>query len=245
MIKTRKIFFFFNLCLILFSCINYPKKEPVKKLHFLSVIIDPGHGGNEYGALVEYKTEDGLFIIKEKDLNLRIAKKMAARIKAKLPQADIVLTRIDDVYLSLEERVFAVNQADSNTYNTIFISIHNNYSNNTEAFGFEVYRHIPALLDPDAYITVEFIKHISGNTPLAESIVNAVGSYKGLEDLPCSIKGADYYVLRNTKVATVLIECGFLSNEREALLLVEDSYQEKLTEAIALGIENYLKANND
>jgi N-acetylmuramoyl-L-alanine amidase len=238
-----KVFLF--LC-IFFSCASSPITETVGINKLVLIIIDPGHGGSDNGAVVDYQISDEIITFREKVLTLKIARLLAERLNKKLLQAQIVLTRTDDVFLSLEERVVKVNQISTGTFNTVFVSIHINYSLNKDAFGLEVYYYIPALLDPDAFITVQYLKEtLRQNMPFAESILNAIGSVPELESLPHSMKSGDYYVLRNTSVPAVLIECGFLSNEKEAHLLNSVPYQEKLAEAIALGIENYLKENRD
>jgi len=238
---TIQVFSFFFI--VFSSCASSPIIETVEKNISTLIVIDPGHGGSNNGAVVNYQKGDEIITIREKDLTLKIAQLLAARLQTKLPQSQIILTRTDDIELSLEDRVLQLNQI-SGTFNAVFVSIHINYSPNKDASGFEVYYHIPALLDPDAVISAQYLKEtMRQNAPLAESIVNALDNIPGLKDLPRSMKSGDYYVLRNAKSTAVLIECGFLSNEREAFLLIEGSYQEKLAEAIALGIENYLKSN--
>jgi len=229
-----------------FSCVSRPDAVIVEDRNIPLIIIDAGHGGKDNGAVASYQIADEIITFREKDISLEIAKLLAANLRVELPQIEIILTRIEDVNLSLEERVLKSKQASGNISKVIFISIHLNYSPNEDASGMEVYYYLPVLLDPNAYITVQYLKNtIRNNAPLAQSIMNAVGSIPELEDISRSLKNADYYVLRNAVGASVLIECGFLSNEREALLLSTTSYQEKLVEGIALGIKNFLNTNND
>jgi N-acetylmuramoyl-L-alanine amidase len=238
--------FLFSFFVFLISCVSSLNKKTVEKNNYPFIIIDPGHGGSNNGAVVAYQTGNEIITFMEKDLTLKIAKLLTARLNTELPKAQIILTRVDDVYLSLEERVLQLNQISNGTSNAVFVSIHINYSPNKDASGFEVYYHIPALLDPDAFISAQYLKEIMRqNAPFAESIVNAWDNIPGLEDLPRSIRSGDYYVLRNAKAPAILIECGFLSNEKEAFLLNSDAYQAKLAKAIALGIENYLKSNSN
>ena len=238
---TARILLIFSLA-GLFSCANSPITKTPEKNKPALIVIDPGHGGSNIGAIVNYQKGNEIITIMEKELTLKIARLVAAGLHAKLPQAQIVLTRTDDADLSLEERVFILNQLNNDAFNAVFVSIHVNFSPNKDSSGFEVYYHIPALLDPDAVVSAQYLKEtMRQNTPLAESIVNAVGSVKGLENLPRSMKSGDYYVIRNAGAISALIECGFLSNEKEAFLLIDGSYQKKIAEAVASGIENYLK----
>ena len=232
-------------CFIFFSCVSSADTEIIENVgsadtNAALIIIDAGHGGEDSGAVAAHQIAGELITFREKDIALEIAELLAANLRAKLPQVEIVLTRTTDVFLSLEERVLKSNQAGGNISNVIFVSIHLNYSPNKDASGMDVYYYLPVLLDPNAYITVQYLKNIiQNNSSLAQSIVNAVGNIPELEDLSRNMKNADYYVLRNAVGACVLVECGFLSNEREALLFNTASYREKLAEGIASGIVNF------
>jgi N-acetylmuramoyl-L-alanine amidase len=240
--KTIIIFLFIS---VLFSCVSIQDTPIAETKDQIIIVIDPGHGGKDNGAFVNYETDNGTITYIEKDLALTISKLLAAELKIKLPQSQVILTRTDDVYLSLEDRVIKANQLCSGTTKSIFVSIHVNYSQNTNASGFDVYYRMPVLLDPDAYISVQFLKSVmQNNAPLAQAISESVGGISDLQNLPRSVKTADYHVLRNNTAAAVLIECGFLSNKSEALLLNDVFYQKKIVEGIALGIESFLKREN-
>jgi len=234
----------FSFIFILFSCVSNPINKNENKIPL--IIIDPGHGGSNNGAVATYQKDDEVITFREKDITLKIAQLLYARLKNNVPKAKIILTRNDDINISLEDRVLILNQIINDNYNAVFVSIHINDSPNKEASGIEVYYHFPALIDPEAIISAQYLKEVlQKNTPFAETILNAVESIAEQEGLTRGMKSGDYYVLRNAKAPAVLIECGFISNEREAFLLNSDSYQEKLAKGIALGIENYLKAKRN
>jgi len=225
-----------------FSCVSTPDTVIIEDRNISLIIIDAGHGGKDYGAVVTHKIDDERITFMEKDMSLKIAKALAICLTEKLPQIEIVLTRTEDEYISKEERVKKYENIKSQKI--IFVSIHLNYSLNKDMSGFEVYYYLPPLLDPNAYINIQYLRDtIRNNSSLAKYILTAIDNIPEMKDTSKNMKNSDYYVLKNAVVPSVLIECGFLSNKSEALLLRTDSYNEKLVEGIALGIEEFLKAD--
>jgi N-acetylmuramoyl-L-alanine amidase len=226
-----------------YSCASSQEIKNTVNQNVFTIIIDAGHGGKDYGAVVTHKIDDEVITLMEKDMSLNIAKALAAYLNEKLPQIEIVLTRTKDEYISKEERV--TKYVNIKSSKVVFVSIHLNYSINKNMSGFEVYYYFPALLDPNAYITAQYLRDtIRNNSSLAKNILTAIGNIPELKDTSKNMRNNDYYVLKNAVVPSVLIECGFLSNESEALLLKNDSYNEKLVEGIALGIFNYLNSDD-
>ena len=241
----RHALLFIAAIFLFYSCVSSSEIINTSKIcdkSFFTIIIDAGHGGKDYGAVVTHKKDDEVVTFMEKDISLKIAKALAARLSEKLPETEIILTRTEDEYITKEERVKIYENIKSSK--VIFVSIHLNYSINKNMSGFEVYYYFPALLDPNAYITVQYLNDtIRNNSTLAKYILNAISSIPELKDTSKNMKNNDYYVLKNAVVPSVLIECGFLSNQSEAFLLINESYNEKLVEGIALGIINY--SNSD
>jgi N-acetylmuramoyl-L-alanine amidase len=100
-------------------------------LQSFTVVIDAGHGGHDMGAV-------GLKMgIKEKDLNLAVAKRLAEQIKAKYPDVHVVMTRSTDVFLPLQQRADIVNKCKDSK--KLFISIHTNAAENRNACGAETF----------------------------------------------------------------------------------------------------------
>ena len=101
------------------------KKAAPTRIH--KIVLDPGHGGRDPGAI-------GPGGIKEKDVVLRIAKKLAKKLKRKMG-VKVILTRHDDSYIPLEDRTAIANAHDAD----LFISIHTNASHNRRVRGIETY----------------------------------------------------------------------------------------------------------
>lgn len=91
-----------------------PKARQQKQQHEFTVVIDAGHGGHDHGAI-----DNGA---REKDINLGVAKKLAALVRKKMKDVKVVMTRDDDTFVSLQERANIANRNKGN----LFISIHTN-----------------------------------------------------------------------------------------------------------------------
>lgn len=91
-----------------------PKARQQKQQHVFTVVIDAGHGGHDHGAI-----DNGA---REKDINLGVAKKLAALVRKKMKDVKVVMTRDDDTFVSLQERANIANRNKGN----LFISIHTN-----------------------------------------------------------------------------------------------------------------------
>lgn len=221
-------------------------KEPVNlKTAFAikTVVIDPGHGGKDPGAI-------SCRGFPEKELNLKIAKYLKEELEQRGYNA--VLTRAKDVYLTLQQRVDIAkrNNADA------FISIHGNSNRSRRFRGAEVYYLSPTRLDSQGRALklakeenfysyklsqdaeailwdIVLTKNYSLSVDLSRSIYF---SFKSLGFKVESPKRAPFYVLRLAYVPAVLVETGYLSNRYEEKFLRKASYQMQIAEAIALAI---------
>lgn len=195
--------------------INTPKEEktcprppitPSQTLSGTIIFIDPGHGGSDTGAL-----KAG---IAEKDINLAIAKKVAAILTMK--GAHVEMTRWTDSTVSLQERVEFSNSKKTD----IFVSIHINSSVRPEVHGIETHYYTNS-----GYEVAKIIHR---------SIMSKVtGIDRGLFK-------SRFYVINHTEAPSVLLELGFLSNNNERNSLLTEERKQKSAEAIAEGIINYL-----
>lgn len=185
----------------------------------LVIVIDAGHGGYDGGACVDE--------IKEADINLAISIKLAEVFSSN--GYKVVMTRTTDCDLStddsfrkktdIQNRVDIINNSDA----VLFLSIHQNYYTNSIYNGAQVfyssYNYVGGIIA--AEIQSSIINNLNNTTRVAKAI-------DGI------------YLLDNTDIPGVLIECGFMSNEEELNNLLSDDYQELMANAIYLGCLNYL-----
>ena len=221
-----------------------------------TVIIDPGHGGKDPGAVGRFTGSDGATTIMEKDVVLETCLHLYSLLSARYPDKDIILTRNSDSYLKLEERTELANSIHLKPHEAmIFVSVHANASFNTKASGYEVWYLPPEyrrdLIDPGELDDVEEDVIPILNTMLeeeytVESIILArsilggldrqVGEYTGNRGL----KEETWFVVRNARMPSVLIEMGFVTNEEEAGYLSDPEYLKKAGRGIYNGIHEFI-----
>lgn len=220
------------------------------------IVIDPGHGGRDYGAPGYYRG------VHEKDIVLQIGLKLAAKLRKELG-CEVLMTRTTDKYLTLEERTAFANTKSAD----LFISIHTNAHDDKRAYGIETY-FLNLATDDEAIRVAAFenmtsTKNISDlQTILTDLMQNAKinessrlagnvqdGLYKNLRKhykkvRSKGVKQAPFYVLLGAEMPAVLIETSFISNPRECKRLKSSRYQNKLSEGISRGIKGYIKEIN-
>jgi N-acetylmuramoyl-L-alanine amidase len=233
---------------------KYTKKTPVSDPDLCTVVIDPGHGGKDPGAIGYQKT-------KEKDVCLSLGLKLQKVINSKKGYKAI-LTRSSDIFLSLDERGAIANKNNAD----IFISIHANSHENKKITGIETYylsfasdeeaRKVAArenFTTPGKISDLEMIffdllqnNKINQSSILAGYIHNAMVSnisdkyHEKIRNL--GIKHAPMRVLINAEMPCILIETAFISNPKEAKQLKSPAFQNILTASIFNGIENFRSA---
>ncbi len=173
---------------------------------FDTVVVDAGHGGKDSGAVRRYSPA-------EKNVALDVALRLNRKLKES--QLATVLTRDDDTFIPLDNRV-ALGNAQKNS---IFVSIHFNDSGRRGARGFETYYHSPYAFNLAATIEQKLL-----TLPRAAN--------RG-------VHVAGFRVLRNAQYPSVLVECGFLSNKREGGQVGSSVYREQLADKIAEAIVDY------
>ncbi len=218
-----------------------------------SIIIDAGHGGNDSGAIASYSFNQEIL---EKDIVLNFALSLEKKLKEKDNSLNIIQTRNNDTYLSLQQRSEkGYNFVLDDKTSSLFISIHANSSTNKQANGFEIYTKLEnkVVYLFDETTPIENLDLFVNNTlnnlsqkqyitsyNLSASILNSV-----INKIPKitnrGIKSDDLYVLNVCRTTGCLIELGFLSNKEEAKLLLDSSYIDKMVEAVSEGIINYIK----
>lgn len=190
---------------------NQPVINKEKPLEGIKITIDPGHGGAEYGAI-------GCLGDKEKDINLAIANKLVQKLKA--AGATVFMTRTNDTYVSLYDRVKISNQYDSD----IFISLHNNA--------------LPDRLADQKSSGSEAYYFYFQSKELAKAILNALTT--NAETKNNGVKAQSFAVLRNTESLCVLLEIAYKINPADNARLRDDKFQNKAADGILKGLENYL-----
>lgn len=217
------------------------------------IVLDPGHGGKDPGAI-------GVGGIAEKDIVLRVAKRLAAKLKKEMG-LEVVLTRNDDRYISLEDRTAIANAEEAD----LFISLHMNASPNGDARGLETY-YLDNTNDEAAIrlaarengttrqniSDLQFIlSDMTQNVKLEDSITLAHrlqsalvdGVSKKISDFKdLGVKKALFYVLVGARMPSVLVELFFITNKTEARAMSQESYQESVVNALFEGIQKYAQS---
>jgi len=197
-----------------------------------TVVIDPGHGGIDEGTK--------WYGLAEKDVTLDVAQRLERLLKGTPVQT--VLTRRDDVYVSLPDRVEIANRLGETNSNVIFVSIHFNQAAEESVDGIETYyadQKIPPATD---WTWVGFFNRpedaeLDRGENLAADLQGALSSR--MLEANRGIKSRSLYVVRHTLMPAVLVEGGFLSNKIENQMLRNDSYRDRIAEGIAAGILSY------
>lgn len=241
---------------VLFKESSISPKRVSLGLCIKKVIIDAGHGGTDPGAV-------GRSGLREKDVNLDIAKRLSNILKSE--NIEVVMTRNSDRFIPLGTRVDIANNSGAN----LFISIHSNANRVRSLGGFEVYYVSPSVSDAGRALIsakgekLSFDKDCFSSNSLdlratlwdmiytssrAESIELSRSICKSMEKnlnvRILGVKGARYQVLKGVHMPAVLIEVGFLSNGKEERMLANSYYRERIAESILEGISDYAKDFN-
>ncbi len=210
------------------------------------IIVDAGHGGKDPGAI-------GVGGLREKDVTLAVAKKLAAKLKR--DSFEVVLTRSRDIFLPLEERTAIANTKRGD----VFVSIHVNASKSPEKNGVETY--ILDLTDDEESMRLaarenatsaagmsdlhDILAGLLNNTKIEESslLARAVqeSMTRGLRLQDRGVRKAPFYVLSGALMPAILAEVSFLTNPVEAGKLRDDRYLEVIAGQLAAGLTEYVR----
>ena len=230
-----------------------PKVKGVSPAGVPKIVLDPGHGGRDPGAV-------GSRGILEKDIVLSLAKKLARKLRKELA-VKVILTRQDDSYVPLEDRTAIANAENAD----LFISLHTNASPSRRTRGVESYyldnttdeatirlaarengtsrRNVSDLqyILSDLTQSFKLEDSISLAHNLQSSLVSNMGRrYRKVKDL--GVKKGLFYVLVGARMPSVLLEVFFVTNRLEGRSLVQRSFQNAIVEALYRGIKRYLKS---
>ena len=225
-----------------------------------TILIDPGHGGEDLGAVAQQLSvlKDGRKVIRniyEKDLSLQVANLIIEKLKQK--HYRVFLTRSFDRVVSLEERAEIAEQIKAD----LFISIHFNSSLSKRSNGFETY-----YLDNHSDLAVKKVEDVENKGLQGEALIihkiitdlvveKTVESSKKLSESihqnikkrvkpfgvrDRGLKPGLFYVLALSKRPGVLLEMGFLSNEKELKKMIDSKYQKSYATGVVEGIDQYM-----
>jgi len=223
-----------------------------RRVSNMRIVVDAGHGGRDRGTV----GRDGLL---EKDLVLEIGQRLGKLLEALGVQ--VIYTRQDDSYISLDERASIANQAQAD----LFVSVHANYSDLSSARGVETYyTHlfiVPASKDVDmrpgaggAMNTVtaplspaDLQERVEQSRRLAESVQRSLyrtlsAQNPGLRDR--GIREASFVVLTESAMPGILAEVSFVSSPTDEQKLRSDGYREQVAEALYQGIARYAASSH-
>ena len=183
--------------------LNMPKSTTGKR----NVVLDAGHGGSDVGAI-----KNGTY---EKHITLDVAKRVEKLLKAQ--GYGVLMTRTDDSYISLQDRV-----AFSEAYAPdIFVSIHVNSSTSDAPNGIETHYYHPESLQLAQTVHSSLVSSINAHDR---------GTFK-----------SKFYVINHTTAPAILVEMGFISNTAERIQLLTNDRKQATAKAIVEGINNYFK----
>lgn len=220
-----------------------------------AIVIDPGHGGKDPGTSRVHTVNGRTINLAEKNIVLDVAKRLYGDLRQRFPHKRIVLTRRNDTYVSLEQRTEIANSIPlKGNEAMIFVSVHANASFDPKADGFEVWYLPPSyrrrVIDPNSPGTSKELYPILNSMREEEYTIESVLlGRKILTDMSAAVgravpdrglKAESWFVVRNAKMPAVLIELGFVTNEKEAALLSEPSYLQKLAAGIYNGVTSFV-----
>ncbi|MDN5934809.1 MAG: N-acetylmuramoyl-L-alanine amidase [Nitrosospira sp.] len=234
------------------------RKNKPETIRLITVAIDPGHGGEDPGAISRSGTH-------EKNITLAIARKLKARID-KEPNMRAALTRDGDYFISLPMRLVKARQLNAD----LFVSVHADAFIKPHARGSSVFALSErgatsaaaswlakkeneadliggvnlAIKDPYLKQTLLDLSQtvtISDSLKLGREVLSEIGDINHLHK--SEVEQAGFAVLKSPDIPSILVETAFISNPDEEKKLKNGAYQNKLAEAIVAGIKRYF-ANN-
>jgi N-acetylmuramoyl-L-alanine amidase len=221
------------------------------------IMLDPGHGGKDPGALAE----NG---VAEKDVVLAISQRLGRKL-AEREQVEVLFTRTTDVFVPLEERIARANAANAE----LFVSIHANASSNSELQGVETYylnntndratirlasleNGLRAERDNGSekaglsFLLSDLIQSGKEEESIALAhqlqeavVIRAKQRYPAIHSL--GVKKGPFYVLVGAHMPCVLVETAFITHPVEGKYLISSEYQDTLAEGLFLGIARFLR----
>lgn len=233
----------------------------------ITIVLDPGHGGKDFGAC-----ENGA---KEKDINLSVAKKLRDMIEKELKDVKVVMTRLSDVYLTLQERADVANDAGGDLFMSIHVnSIDKKSPGRQSVKGSSVYvlglhrdqDNMKVAMRENSVIELEndYKEKYSGFDPskdesyiifemaqkrnLGESIRIASEAQNSLVNIAGranrGVRQAGFWVLWATSMPAVLVELDFICNPQSVKYMTSSEGEDKLAKSLLNAIKKFVERRN-
>ena len=219
----------------------------------LTVVLDPGHGGHDTGAV-------GPSGLMEKDVVLDLALRLRRLLTARLG-IRVIMTRTEDVFVPLQERTAIANRAKAD----FFLSLHMNGATMRGAGGFETYYFTREPSDSDARASAQrenlviesngaagkdlesllkitladmaVTRDMRESSELAELVLSSLDTLLKVENR--GVKSGPFYVLATAAMPAILVESAFITNPKEERKLQRETYRQRVAEALYTGIAKY------
>lgn len=260
--KIRRLLSLAMLATALFSASF--QADAGKKDDRLTIVLDPGHGGKDFGAV-----ENGA---KEKEINLAVAKKLRSLIEKRLKDVDVVMTRTTDVYLTLQERADVANDAEGDLFMSIHVNsvdkkntrrksiqgssvyvlgLHKDQDNMKVAMRensvIELesdYKEKYSGFDPskdESYIIFEMAqkRYLSESIRVAGDAQNEMVEHAGRANR--GVRQAGFWVLWATSMPAVLVELDFICNPQSVKFMTSGDGEDKLAESLFNSIKKFVE----
>lgn len=220
-----------------------------------AILIDPGHGGKDPGAAGTIKVDGKPVKVQEKDVVLNIGNMLCSKLKANYPDKQILMTRSTDKFLQLNERTEIANNVKLGPNEAIiYVSIHANASLDKKSSGYEVWYLSPGyrrtVLDKNSAEEDKSLfsilnsmmeeEYTTESILIAKFIMDGLEVQIGKDSKARGIKAEEWFVVRNSKMPSVLIEVGFVTNEKEAANLNSKAYLQRTATGIYNGISAFV-----
>ena len=264
---ARHLISFIIFCIILIATGTAEAANKDKDKDKITIVLDPGHGGKDFGAC-----ENGA---KEKDINLNVAKKLRNQIEKELKDVNVVMTRNSDVYLTLQQRADVANDAGGDLFMSIHVnSVDKKTSSRQSAKGSSVYvlglhrdqDNMKVAMRENSVIELEsdYKEKYSGFDPskdesyiifemaqkrnLGESIRVAGDAQNELVNTAGranrGVRQAGFWVLWATSMPAVLVELDFICNPQSVKYMVSESGETELAESLLKAIKKFVERRN-
>ena len=239
--NTQKLLFVMSLVFISMLVTSSPSKRPVFSIN--TIVLDAGHGGKDRGCASPN-------LLKEKDVALDIVLKLGKLISDSMPDVKVVYTRNSDVFVPLSDRAQIANEANADLFISVHCNAHPNKAmHGAETFVMGLHKnednlslckrendviqiesnmendseyHLPDLDTPEGKVWLSMYQRLNleNSVDIASEVQNEVRNKGKLKDL--GVNQAGFLVLWKTKMPSILVETGYLTNHKDESYLSSD-----------------------